>query len=49
MIVVVVVFVGGYLLRVEFAAEQIRKGCSPIASDHNGIPIKWRCPSSVLR
>ncbi|HEY7078802.1 MAG TPA: hypothetical protein VH500_03810 [Nitrososphaeraceae archaeon] len=49
MIVIVVVFVGEYLLRVEFAAEQIRKGCSPTASDQNGIPIKRRCPSSVFR
>ena len=49
MVHVVGVFVGDYLWRVEYAAELIRKGCSPTAFDRNGIPTKWRCPAAVIR
>ncbi|MGA7898008.1 MAG: hypothetical protein WCA39_04015 [Nitrososphaeraceae archaeon] len=49
MVFVVGVFVGDYLWRVEYAAELIRKGCSPTAFDRNGIPTKWRCPAAVIR
>ena len=49
MVLVVGVFVGDYLWRVEYAAALILKGCSPNAFDRHGIPQKRRCPASVVR